>query len=155
MMVKIQVNGKEIEYDAYTEFSRYSDKEWFEIHKALAEENYEALAAQYCGDEKIINVIGHLADMEARYEALLELLPQSSYSKAGTHPKWVVDAVRLNTFDKGITQDDIATFVENNDSLDGQIMDLKNYFGLDSQYYEERKVIQNIAKDWNDSIRNQ
>ena len=90
---KVMVNGKEITYGADVEMSRYSDEEWTAIHLEMIRQNDKELYRLVKDNDTLINRCGHAIDIEERYCYLLELLPQSSYSKAGTHPKWVADAV--------------------------------------------------------------
>lgn len=91
---KVVVDGKEIEYGADTEMSRYSDEEWTAIHSLMVKENYPELYEKYKEDSLLMSVIGWGIALEERYEFLLELLPQCSYSKAGTHPRWIANAVK-------------------------------------------------------------
>jgi len=49
----------------------------------------------------------------------------------------------------GIHQDDVALFIEANDTLEGLVSDLKDYFKLDEEYYAERakfKILVEHAK---------
>ena len=103
----ISDNGEKKTYGALTNMSRWSENEWLRIHKDLVKRDHPELFETIKDNDVAISAVGYGIDLEERYEALLEELPQSSYSKAGTHPKWVSDAVNENTLDKGITQDDI------------------------------------------------
>ena len=62
---------------------------------------------------------------------MLELLPQDQFSKAGTHPKWVADAVAENTLNKEDTVQDITDMIERCDTFDQLKEELKSYFELD------------------------
>lgn len=69
--------------------------------------------------------------LEERYEALLDLLPQEEFSYAGTHPKWVADAVEENTLDKETTKDDVASLLEQCETLEDLKEGLVDYFELE------------------------
>lgn len=90
---RIIINNKEIIYGADVCMSHYSDEEWTAIHLEMIRQNDKELYELVKNNDILINRCGHAIDLEERYCYLLELLPQSSYSKAGTHPKWVADAV--------------------------------------------------------------
>lgn len=75
--------------------------------------------------------LGSLIGLEERYEALLELLPQSSFSKAGTHPQWVADAVEENTLNKMDTQSDVKDMLKDADDIDDLKEMMIEYFELD------------------------
>ena len=68
---------------------------------------------------------------EERYEALLELLPQDQFSYAGTHPKWVADAVAENTLNKEDTQYDVSDLIERCETLKELKNELTEYFELE------------------------
>ena len=131
MTYKVTENGKEITYDAYTEISRHTEDEWFAICLEMMKQERPVLYEERKEDKGFVLCIGMAINLEQRYEALLELLPQDSYSKAGTHPRWVANAVENNTLQKGITQDDVAAAIRGNDTLEGLANDLKEYFELD------------------------
>lgn len=86
---------------------------------------------KYKDDEHVIAWVGALIDLEERYRSLLELLPQDSYSKSGTHPKWVADAVETNTLDKYITQDDVKMLIDEATDLDELRSELIDYFEIE------------------------
>ncbi|EOH93424.1 hypothetical protein UAW_02673 [Enterococcus haemoperoxidus ATCC BAA-382] len=44
------------------------------------------------------------------------------------------------TSTEGIHQDDVAMLIDNNDTLEELVSDLKEYFKSDAKYYEDRKV---------------
>lgn len=75
-------------------------------------------------------MVGSLIALEERYEALLELLPQDEFSYAGTHPKWVADAVVENTLNKEDTINDISDFLEQCSTLRELQDKLMEYFDL-------------------------
>ena len=72
-----------------------------------------------------------MTSLEERYEALLELLPQDQFSCAGTHPKWVADAVAENTLNKEDTQGDVLDLIERCSTLDELKSELTEYFDLE------------------------
>lgn len=131
MTVKVNIDGKEITYGAYTKRSHFSEKEWLAIYSAILKhvdpEGYE----NYKYDDSIIMIFGRAIDLAERYEALLELLPQTSFSKAGTHPEWVAEEVAENTYDKFCVQSDMKDLV-NDENLDGNEIRtfLTDYFQL-------------------------
>ena len=109
----INDEGKEKKYGALTTFSKWSNDEWLSIYTELVKRDYPELFKTIEDNDKAICAIGNGINLSERYEALLEMLPQSNFSKAGTHPKWVADAIENNTFDKEITQSDIKDILEN------------------------------------------
>lgn len=113
------------------EKSRFSDEEWSAIYAEIAEENYPEIFEKRKSDTAFIDTLGALTSLEERYEALLELLPQDQFSKAGTHPKWVADAVAENTLNKEDTVQDITDMIERCDTFDQLKEELKSYFELD------------------------
>ncbi len=131
MKYKTKINGKEIEYGALVEKSHFSDEEWSAIYAEIAEENYPEIFEKRKSDTAFIDTLGALTSLEERYEALLELLPQDQFSKAGTHPKWVADAVAENTLNKEDTVQDITDMIERCDTFDQLKEELKSYFELD------------------------
>lgn len=131
MNYKVRVNGKLIEYGALVEKSHFSDEEWSAIYAEIAEENYPEIFKKRKSDTAFIDTLGALTSLEERYEALLELLPQDQFSRAGTHPKWVADAVAENTLNKEDTQDDVLDLIERCSTLDELKSELTEYFDLE------------------------
>ena len=82
-------------------------------------------------DTDYIDVFGALISLEERYEALLELLPQDQFSKAGTHPKWVADAVAENTLNKEDTMLDVSDLIGRCNTLEELKNELTEYFDLE------------------------
>ncbi|GGC88168.1 hypothetical protein [Enterococcus wangshanyuanii] len=133
-MVKVIVDGKEIVYGPLVTRSRFTEEEWFAICLQMMKEERPDLYEKRKDDKEFIFCLGMAIDLEQRYEALLELLPQSTYSKAGTHPKWIADAVESNTLNKGITQDDIKTILEQEHyERDDIISEIKEYLGIEEE----------------------
>ena len=131
MNYKVRVNGKLIEYGALVEKSCFSDEEWAAIYAEIAEENYPEIFKKRKSDTEFIDTLGVLTSLEERYEALLELLPQDQFSRAGTHPKWVADAVAENTLNKEDTQDDVSDLIERCETLEELKNELTEYFDLE------------------------
>ena len=130
MNYKVIVDGKEIEYGALVEKSRFSDKEWSAIYAEIVKQNRPEVFEKKKDDADYLNAFGALIALEERYEALLELLPQDDFSYAGTHPKWVADAVAENTLNKEETIDDVSELIERCETLEKLQDELMEYFGL-------------------------
>ena len=131
MKYKTKINGQEIEYGALVEKSHFSDEEWSAIYAEIAEENYPEIFEKRKSDTAFIDTLGALTSLEERYEALLELLPQEQFSRAGTHPKWVADAVAENTLNKEETQYDVFVLIERCETLEELKNKLTEYFDLE------------------------
>ncbi|MCB6478840.1 hypothetical protein LI134_00815 [Streptococcus parasanguinis] len=130
MNYKVTVDGKEIEYGALVEKSRFSEKEWSAIYAEIVKQNQPEVFENKKADTDYIDAFGSLIALEERYEALLELLPQDEFSYAGTHPKWVADAVAENTLNKEDTINDISDFLEQCSTLRELQDKLMEYFDL-------------------------
>ena len=131
MKYKTKINGKEIEYGALVEKSHFSDEEWSAIYAEITEENYPEIFEKRKYDTAFIDTLGALTSLEERYEALLELLPQDQFSRAGTHPKWVADAVAENTLNKDDTRYDVFILIERCETLEELKNELAKYFNLE------------------------
>lgn len=130
MNYKVTVDGKEIEYGALVEKSRFSDEEWSAIYAEIAKQNYPEIFESRKSDTAFIDTLGAMIDLEERYEALLELLPQDKFSYAGTHPKWVADAVAENTLNKEDTILDVSDLIGQCSTLRELQDKLMEYFDL-------------------------
>ncbi|MGG6739257.1 UNVERIFIED_CONTAM: hypothetical protein QE602_08485 [Streptococcus suis] len=131
MNYKVIVNSTEIEYGALIEKSNFTETEWAAIYTEIVKQNQPEVFEKKKNDVDYINAFGALIALEERYEALLELLPQEQFSYAGTHPKWVADAVTENTLSKETTMLDVSDMLENCDTLDELKEELTSYFKLD------------------------
>lgn len=131
MNYKVTVNGKEIEYGALVEQSRFSDEEWSAIYAEIVKQNQPEVFKNKKSDTDYIDTLGAMIALEERYEALLELLPQDQFSYAGTHPKWVADAVAENTLNKVDTQYDVSVLIERCETLEELKNELTEYFKLE------------------------
>lgn len=131
MNYKVTVDGKEIEYGALVEKSRFSDKEWSAIYAEIVKQNWPEVFETRKSDTAFIDTLGALVSLEERYEALLELLPQNQFSYAGTHPKWVADAVAENTLNKDDTMLDVSDLIGRCETLEELKNELTEYFKLE------------------------
>ena len=131
MNYKVTVDGKEIEYGALVEKSRFSDEEWSAIYAEIVKQNWPEVFETRKSDTVFIDTLGALVSLEERYEALLELLPQNQFSYAGTHPKWVADAVAENTLNKEDTMLDVSDLIGRCESLEELKNELTEYFDLE------------------------
>ncbi|MCP9060405.1 MULTISPECIES: hypothetical protein [unclassified Streptococcus] len=131
MNYKVTVDGKEIEYGALVEKSRFSDKEWSAIYAEIVKQNWPEVFETRKSDTAFIDTLGALVSLEERYEALLELLPQNQFSYAGTHPKWVADAVGENTLNKEDTMLDVSDLIGRCSTIEELKNELTKYFKLE------------------------
>ena len=131
MNYKVTVDGKEIEYGALVEKSRFSDEEWSAIYAEIAKQNYPEIFESRKSDTAFIDTLGAMIDLEERYEALLELLPQDQFYYAGTHPKWIADAVEENTLNKSDVICDVSDMIERCGNIEELKNELIEYFGVD------------------------
>lgn len=131
MNYKVTVDGKEIEYGALVEKSRFSEKEWSAIYSEMVKQNQPEVFENKKSDTDYINMLGALIDFRERYEALLGLLPQDQFSKAGTHPKWVADAVAENTLNKEDTMLDVSDLIGRCSTIEELKNELTEYFDLE------------------------
>ncbi|HGK3537301.1 TPA: hypothetical protein ACJ1W1_000537 [Streptococcus pneumoniae] len=131
MNYKVRVDGKEIEYGALVEKSRFSKKEWSAIYAEIVKQNQPEVFESKKVDTDYIDVFGALIALEERYEALLELLPQDQFSRPGTHPKWVANAVTENTLNKEDTMLDVSDLIGRCNTLEELKNELTEYFELE------------------------
>ena len=131
MNYKVTVDGKEIEYGALVEKSRFSEKEWSAIYAEIVKQNQPEVFERKKADIDYIDVFGALIALEEQYEALLELLPQNQFSYAGIHPKWVADAVAENTLNKEDTMLDMSDLIGRCETLEELKDELIEYFELE------------------------
>ncbi|HEM4137330.1 TPA: hypothetical protein U1W51_000896 [Streptococcus suis] len=131
MNYKVIVNNTEIEYGALIEKSNFTETEWAAIYAEIVKQNQPEVFEKKKNDVDYIKAFGALIALEERFEALLDLLPQEEFSYAGTHPKWVADAVEENTLSKETTMWDVSGMLENCYTLDELKEELTSYFKLD------------------------
>lgn len=139
MIYEVNFGARVLRYGPLVENSNFSKDEWRAIYAEIVKQNEPEFFEKRRNDEEFINILGFSIDMEQRYEALLELLPQHSYSKAGTHPRWVAEAVENNTLNKGITQDDVTMFIKTSIEYEGLSKELIDYFDLGLTFRTEGK----------------
>jgi len=130
MNYTVKINGKEIIYGPLITRSHFNDEEWIAIYAEMAKVRYPEFYEKYKDDNLVIEFIGSYINMDDRYEALLNLLPQNTFSKGGTHPAWVAEEVSENTLDRGITQDDVKEMLEEAESLTELKNELLDYFQI-------------------------
>ena len=130
---KVNVDGREIVYGALVRGGgRLSVKEWDAVAHEMVKQNLPEEYENYKDNEDVIDYISSWIDIRERYEALMELLPQSlSYFE--TSPYRIAEEVYENTLDKNITKDDIKMFIDESKSLDELKLQLTDYFDLDSK----------------------
>lgn len=131
MNYKVTANGKEIEYGALVEKSRFSAEEWSAIYAEIVKQNQPEVFERKKLDSDYIDAFGALIALEERYEALLELLPQDEFSYAGTHPRWVADAVAENTLNKSDVICDVSDMIERCGNIEELKNELIEYFRVD------------------------
>lgn len=130
MNYNVTVDGKKIEYGALVENHVFSEKEWSAIYAEIVKQNQPEVFESKKADTDYIDVFGALIALEERYKALLELLPQDQFSYAGTHPKWVADAVAENTLNKEDTMLDVSDLIGRCETLEELKNELTEYFDL-------------------------
>lgn len=109
----------------------FQKKEWSAIYSEMVKQNQPEVFENKKSDTDYINMLGALIDFRERYEALLELLPQDQFSYAGTHPKWVADAVAENTLNKEDTMLDVSDLIGRCETLEELKNELTEYFDLE------------------------
>lgn len=137
MIYEVNSGDRVLKYGPLVENSNFSKDEWKTIYAEIVKQNEPEIFEERGKDEEFINILGFSIDIEQRYEALLELLPQHSYSKTGTHPRWVAEAVESNTLNKGITQDDVTMFIKNSVEFEELATELIEYFDLGASFRTE------------------
>lgn len=109
----------------------FQKKEWSAIYAEIVKQNWPEVFETRKSDTAFIDTLGALVSLEERYEALLELLPQDQFSYAGTHPKWVADAVAENTLNKEDTMLDVFDLIGRCETLEELKNELTEYFKLE------------------------
>ncbi|WP_270986855.1 hypothetical protein [Streptococcus agalactiae] len=131
MEYTVELNGKTLTYGPLVENSRFSEEEWSAIYAEVVNQNQPDIYELKKDDKDYLDVFGALISLEERYEELLENLPQDEYSKAGTHPMWVAEAVEENTLNKEDTQLDVKDMIDNCEDIDELKESLTEYFELE------------------------
>ena len=109
----------------------FQKNEWSAIYAEIVKQNQPEVFENKKADTDYIDVFGALIALEERYEALLELLPQNQFSYAGTHPKWVADAVAENTLNTEYTMLDVLDLIGRCKTLEELKNELTEYFKLE------------------------
>ena len=127
---KVNVDGREIIYGALVrDDSRLSVKEWDAIAHEMVKQNLPEEYEKYKDDEDVIDYISSWINIQERYEALMELLPQSlSYFE--TSPYRIAEEVYENTFEKDIVQYDVQEIINRSVDLEELKGELVAYFNL-------------------------
>lgn len=127
---KVNVDGREIVYGALVrDGGRLSVKEWGAVTHEMVKQNLPEEYEKYKDNEDVIDYISSWIDIQERYEALMELLPQSlSYFE--TPPYRIAEEVYENTFEKDIVQYDVQEIINTSADLEELKSELVAYFNL-------------------------
>lgn len=127
---KVNVDGREIIYGSLVrDDGRLSVKEWDAVSHEMVKQNLPEEYEKYKDDEDVIDYISSWIDIRERYEALMELLPQSlSYFE--TSPYRIAEEVYENTFEKDIVQYDVQEIINRSADLEELKGELVAYFNL-------------------------
>ena len=127
---KVNVDGREIIYGSLVkDSSRLSVKEWDAVAHEMVKQNLPEEYEKYKDDEDVIDYISSWINIQERYEALMELLPQSlSYFE--TSPYRIAEEVYENTFEKDIVQHDVQEIINRSSDLEELKSELVTYFNL-------------------------
>ena len=127
---KVNVDGREIIYGSLVkDSSRLSVKEWDAVAHEMVKQNLPEEYEKYKDDEDVIDYISSWINIQERYEALMELLPQS-LSYFDTSPYRIVEEVYKNTFEKDIVQHDVQEIINRSADLEELKGELVAYFNL-------------------------
>jgi len=126
----VTVNGKTISYGAWTERSRFTNDEWSALCHQMVKENYSEDYEKYKDDETVILLKGELIQLEERYTVLIDELTGGMYSKAGTHPRWIIDNVNRRMIDKRTAYEDIVMMLFEDEGVENPVKALKEYFDI-------------------------
>lgn len=127
---KVNVDGREIIYGALVrDDSRLSVKEWDAVAHEMVKQNLPEEYEKYKDDEDVIDYISSWINIQERYEALMELLPQS-LSYFDTPPYRIAEEVYENTFEKDIVQYDVQEIINRSADLEELKGELVAYFNL-------------------------
>ena len=109
----------------------FQTKNGLQFMLKIVKQNWPEVFETRKSDTAFIDTLGALVSLEERYEALLELLPQNQFSYAGTHPKWVADAVAENTLNKEDTMLDVSDLIGRCSTIEELKNELTEYFDLE------------------------
>ena len=127
---KVNVDGREIIYGALVRYDgRLSVKEWDAVAHEMVKQNLPKEYEKYKDDDAVIDYNSSWINIQERYEALMELLPQSlSYFE--TSPYRIAEEVYDNTFEKDIVQYDVQEIINRSADLEELKGELVAYFNL-------------------------
>ena len=127
---KVNVDGREIIYGSLVrDDGRLSVKEWDAVAHEMVKQNLPEEYEKYKSDEDVIDYISSWINIQERYEALMELLPQSlSYFE--TSPCRIAEEVYENTFEKDIVQYNVQEIINRSADLRELKNELVAYFNL-------------------------
>ena len=127
---KVNVDGIEIIYGSLVrDDGRLSVKEWDAVAHEMVKQNFPKEYEKYKDDEDVIDYISSWINIQERYEALMELLPQS-LSYVETSPYRIAEEVYDNTFEKDIVQYDVQEIINRSADLEELKGELVAYFNL-------------------------
>ena len=127
---KVNVDGREIVYGALVrDGGRLSVKELDAVANEMVKQNLPEEYEKYKDNEDVIDYISSWIDIQERYEALMELLPQS-LSYFDTSPYRIAEEVYENTFEKDIVQYDVQEIINTSADLEELKSELVAYFNL-------------------------
>ena len=126
---KVNVGGKEIVYGSLVRGGRLSVEEWDAVAHEMVKQNLPEEYEKYKDDEDVIDYISSWINIQERYEALMELLPQS-LSYFDTSPYRIAEEVYENTFEKDIVQYDVQETINRSADLRELKNELVAYFNL-------------------------
>ena len=127
---KVNVDGRKIIYGALVrDGNRLSVKEWDAVAHEMVKQNLPEEYEKYKDDEDVIDYISSWINIQERYEALMELLPQS-LSYFDTSPYRIAEEVYENTFEKDIVQYDVQEIINRSADLEELKGELVVYFNL-------------------------
>ena len=127
---KVNVDGREIIYGSLVrDDGRLSVKEWDAVAHEMVKQNLPEEYEKYKSDEDVIDYISSWINIQERYEALMELLPQS-LSYFDTSPYRIAEEVYENTFEKDIVQYNVQEIINRSADLRELKNELVAYFNL-------------------------
>ena len=127
---KVNVDGREIIYGSLVrDDGRLSVKEWDAVAHEMVKQNSPKEYEKYKDDEDVIDYISSWINIQERYEALMELLPQS-LRYFDTSPYRIAEEVYKNTFEKDIVQYDVQEIINRSADLEELKGELVAYFNL-------------------------
>lgn len=123
------INSKGIE-SIYNPITTYSlSKEDYELASIeLVKKELPLEYKKYKDDKDLLLFMGWHIVLTMRDEALLQMLPQEIYSKAGTYPHWIAAAIDKNVFHKDILLSDLDDIFEYENLSDKEKLEAIKYY---------------------------